>query len=71
MPDANGLRPFGALKHPGLDQVPLLAKLIGVGEAVPHHRIRLARRQRVEQRVVVVDQEHELHVGTSLFGPMS
>ena len=37
------------------------AQLVGMGQALPHARVELARRERLEQRLLVVDQQHVFH----------
>ena len=59
--DAHGLGRRRVLEHLRLQQPSLFAKLVGVRQTAAHHGVELSVWQRVDQRAVRVDQEHELH----------
>ncbi len=59
--NAHGFRRRRCSQHLGVEKLALVAQLVRVRDAVPHARVELGLRQRLEQRGVVVDQQHEFH----------
>ncbi len=59
--DAYRLGGRRALEHLGIEQLPVLAQLVGMREAVAHLGVELPLRERVEELFVGVDQDDEFH----------